>query len=667
MSYTPPGGAVLILSLAVARAEEVDVSLLVEQGWLAVEAERFSEARDRALAAIAADGERADAHALYGESMQRCGLGAQERIEERGRALRPVEVSPLVGHLADRDWKAVRADIAAAEDAVELVPLWSATDPAAARLRDQALARAERALAGEDLAGLLAQRRVLRAAGLPVAAVEAELARREVALPSGAPLTPVERGTLARQLATEADPQLPAASAADLFGLVEQLDVPLRKAHRYEALAAVWAEVEARTDAPAAYAREADAWLAGGSVDRALTAADRAVAEAAGPQRTDLGATDGDRLRADLAAALLVRARVRWARGDTSLALGDYGAAVVLARKVLDDKLAEQLQTVGIPEQRTLGARYAGPVPAEAALQVDLRTADPVEVSTRAADARFLAAAGTGTGAPLASAHELYGPLFGRAFALGASAKQAQGDLAGARADAVLATVLAGRPSDWALRGELHRALGETDAAFFAFVRARAAGVPDLEDDLAETYRGLAEWQRVADEIGGPIVVAKAPPPPTKVVVARPTPGRPATAPRLGEPFPPFAIESGSGTWGSANLSGHTTVLVFWDTTCAECPSLLPSFGALGRKLRTAGRDVTVIGIGLDIDRQRYAAVADPNAEKLQMVWDPTLRGPFAITDVPTIWVVDPRGVARFLFDHPLSATELERYLQQID
>jgi thiol-disulfide isomerase/thioredoxin len=166
------------------------------------------------------------------------------------------------------------------------------------------------------------------------------------------------------------------------------------------------------------------------------------------------------------------------------------------------------------------------------------------------------------------------------------------------------------------------------------------------------------------------------PPPPPAPEAKRPTPRpagpsgpplRPETAPRLGAPFPPFAIDTSYGQYGARNLAGRTTVLLFWDSSCSDCLQALPAFGSLARRLRAEGRDVAVVGIGLDEERAAFDHVFQRTGEKVELMWAPALREPFAITSLPTVWVVDPAGTARLLFDHWLSASELETHLKQLE
>jgi hypothetical protein len=664
---------VLAIWCSFAWAGDGDVTLAIEEGRVAVERGMYGEARERALQALAAEPDRAGAIWLYIETMLRAGMGPQGvwEVNDRAPGTDPWTTDGLARHLAEQDWGAVRGDVAEAPFPDALEPLWAATEPAAQKQRDRALSKltSSSAMAEADTAWLLALRRAVMTHGLEGRErIEPVLLRRGVLLPPARPpLSAVERATLARALADQPEPVLPAASPEELVALALQLEPLLQRARRFDVLAAVWTEVQVRTGAAEAFVHEATAWLDAGDVVRAAEAVDRTFVAAAAPLFYDLACTNAGRLRSDLAAALLVRARLAEEQGDVVRALGDYGAAVLLAEKVLDAPLAERLERAALPDVQALTARYAGPVPAEVALQVAPRAADPTDVTTRAAHARFLATSGTRGGLTISRAAELYAPVFAGSFALEAEAAPSE---ANARTDMVIATLLAGRdrPFWWAKRGELHRALDESEAAFHAFAQARGMGVRGLEDELAATYRGPRDWESVADQFGGeppsvPAVEKAAPRPPA--------PRRPNAAsnsgPELSRPFPNFEIRTNYGTFGARSLIGHTTVLVLWDSGCGDCLQMLYAFGSLGRRLRADGRDVNVVGIDLDPDVSTFEPIRARSVEKVEMFWAPELRRSLAVSALPTVWIVDPSGVARAFFDHWLSAGDLEAAIAEIE
>src|SRR5262249_49899828 len=145
------GGRVIALFTTVARggATGVDPALAIEEGRLLVELERWPEARDRALAALAAGYDGPSALGLCLDASTGAGLGPMALVELVDRKAGPDPWSAtsdsLASDLAVGNWKAVRADVdrltATWPDAPDaLAPLWSSAAPEAIRLREKAYA-----------------------------------------------------------------------------------------------------------------------------------------------------------------------------------------------------------------------------------------------------------------------------------------------------------------------------------------------------------------------------------------------------------------------------------------------------------------------------------------------------------------------------------------------
>lgn len=678
------GWALLSADAAAADEAEIDVA----RGRVALELEQYAVARDRAVEALKAEPWLGAAHELYVDATARAGLGSRGLFE---LAAFEVQTPPwhgtqqvLVEAVAGGDWKAVR-------DATEqvlasfpnepalLLPLWDTASPKVVKLRQRlldALAHPD-ALAAADVATLYGVRELVVAANDPVsrAVVGQALADRGEAAPAPrAPLDRMGRTELALEISKEPVPALPWGYPSELVDVVGRLEATLAKARKFRQIALAWQEVQRSTDDPTAWTHEASAWLLDGELDRANAAAEAAVWRASRPRNTDIAALNTERERADLAAALVVRSQVAEARGDVVAALGDYGAAVVLAERTLDDKLGERLEDASRAAARTVSATYAGSVPATVALAAAVKaTADAPKARAILTDARFLATLGTRGGHTIAEAPDAYAEVFSQAFAAEADVEAQAGRLDAARAAAVIATVLAGksRPFWWATRAELHDRNGEYDAAFAAWSIARGLGVRELDANLQRTYVGVSDWVVAANNLGGPPpeVAASRAPVATTHAPARPRPrtDRPPSAPRLGQPFPPFSIDTGYGKLTNTALKGRIAVLTFWDARCEECLQMLPEFGGLARRLRREGRDAMVVGVSVDDDAASFERVYAEGQRWAELVWAPGLRVPFAVDALPTTWVIDPSGVARYFVDHWLSVDELETFVRDLD
>lgn len=675
--------------LALAWAGEADVEL--ERGRVALERQEFQAARDRAVSALGDEPGLAGGHQLYVDATTGAGLGSRGLYELIGIEIEDppgfAERDALAEAVKVGDWHAIR-DLTeqlllthpSAPDL--LLPLWSSASGKVVKLRGRVVRAlvAPEALAAAELEGLYRLRRLLLEVGDATAraAVDAALvARGEDQPPPRPPLTRIEKGDVALQLSKEPVPALPWAYPAEQVEIVSRLAEIWNKAGRHRHLALAWQQVQRQSDDPTAWSGEAEAWLAGQEHDKALVAATAAVLRSTHPRNVDLVAFNDDRQRADLARALLVRARTQEARGAAFAARADLALAQLLSGQVLDDKLAERLDKAITLEVRARESRYptsGASVPAEVALGRAVRSTDPAEVQEAVTDAMVLASQGTRGGRMLAEQPELFEDLFGRAQMALAKSESEAGRVDQARAAAVIGTILTDRahPWWWATRGQLQERNGEYDAAFASFAVARGLGVPGLEPELARTYVGIADWEVAANNLGG--MPPATPAPKEELVVARPAgparkkPGeRPATAPRLEEPFPQFILESDYGQLSLAALKGRVVVLTFWDSQCGECLQMLPAFGSLARRLRKEGRDMVVIGVSSDADKAKFEQVYRLGQRWCDLVHAPTLGEKFGITRNPTTWVIDRTGVARYFVDHWLSAEELESYVRQVE
>jgi tetratricopeptide (TPR) repeat protein len=667
-----------------AAVEEAQID--VARGRVAFELEQYGTARDRAIEALRAAPNHAGGHELYVDATTATGLGSRGLFELVAFDVDTPRWHDDHGALA----VAVRAgDFKAIKERTEhllvtwptepelLLPLWESEVRKVARLRDRLIAALVHpdALATADLRTLYSLRDLAMAVGDPAAQarIDRTLADRgEERPPPRPPLDRIQRTDLALQLSKEEYPTMPWGYPSELMDVGLRLEEILGKARRYRALALAWQEIQQRTDDPAAWTHEALAWLAEEELDRAMQAADAAVSRASRPRNIDLVGLNTDRQRQDLGDALLARARVIAARGDTVRALGEYGAAVLLAGETLDDAFAERLDKLNKAAAKSVSSRYPGAVPADAAVARARAEKDRETVVAMLSDARFLATVGTRRARTIADAPEAYGPVFAESYRVEADIEEQAGRIDPARVAAVVATLISGksRPFWWARRAELHDRNGEYDAAFAAWSIARGLGVRDLDRDLERTYVGVADWEVAANNIGGAPPDEPAVEAPVAIASRRrtgPRTDRPSSAPRLGQPFPKFSIDTGYGSLTNRALEGRVAVLVFFDQRCSECLQMLPTFGRVARRLRQEGHDVMVVGVSLDDDPAAFEQVFARGQRWAELVWAPNLRRPFAVDALPTTWVVDPQGVARYFVDHWLASEELETFIRNLE
>jgi len=663
--------------IAMALGSELDVA----RGQAALQRESYAEARDLALAALDEAPRDAVAQQLYIDAMSAAGFGSRALVE---LAAQPTEPPPWLG--ASRELRAAVAEGAGkrVRDAFKVVfdgypahpellaPIWD-HDGLAGRLAQWRVRRrhlSARARSGADVTVLYRQRQLAAAADRPdwVAPIDEALVERgQTPPPARPPRDRIERTRYAERLAKTEGLALE-GYPSELVDVLDRASQLLFQAGRHDRVVELAEQLQTLTGAPEAWSVEADAWRRAGELARAREAADEAIARATDPRDVDLGATNEDLQRATLSRALRVSAEVHEASDAIAEAQIDLALAHVFARRVLDDKLAKRIERARRPLDVELQARFLGRGdPAERSLAAAQRSDDPSAVLGHVRDAMLLLTVGTKGSLRVARDPDAYAVRFARPMLLRSRAEEERGRVRLARSYAVMATLLAPQPVWWAERAGLQQQLGEDDAAFVSYATARGRGVPELDTLLAETFVGLGDWRGVADHEGGPPPDdgATSDDTPARTVTVEPLP-RPPSAPRLGEPMPSFVIPTRTGRIDSTFLRGRVVVLSFFDVECDACLQMLPQFGTVARRLRDRGLDAVVIAVSVDEDPEAYERVAHLGGRWGEVVHDPALAKRFGVERLPTTWLADPGGTARFYVDHWISGDELIDYIGQI-
>jgi thiol-disulfide isomerase/thioredoxin len=98
-----------------------------------------------------------------------------------------------------------------------------------------------------------------------------------------------------------------------------------------------------------------------------------------------------------------------------------------------------------------------------------------------------------------------------------------------------------------------------------------------------------------------------------------------------------------------ASLKGRVVIMDFWATWCGPCKAIVPRLSAL--KDRYGAQGLSVVGITTD-DAEKAADYASKNAMKYPSVVDGNgdTSKAYGITGLPTMLVVDKRGVVREVY-----------------
>jgi thiol-disulfide isomerase/thioredoxin len=115
-------------------------------------------------------------------------------------------------------------------------------------------------------------------------------------------------------------------------------------------------------------------------------------------------------------------------------------------------------------------------------------------------------------------------------------------------------------------------------------------------------------------------------------------------------------------------LRGKGVLIDFWASWCGPCMMEMPKVKAAYDKLHPQGFEI--IGINLDEDKdQMQRVLAKSNMTWPQSFdgkkWDGPLVERFGIMSIPTVWLVDKRGVLRDLNARGNLVERVEKLLQE--
>lgn len=119
----------------------------------------------------------------------------------------------------------------------------------------------------------------------------------------------------------------------------------------------------------------------------------------------------------------------------------------------------------------------------------------------------------------------------------------------------------------------------------------------------------------------------------------------------VGEQLPDFAVQTFDGNSISrATLAGRPLLLVFWNTWCVDCRRELPRINRLAERFGQRGLTVLAINTGFNDREGKARAYWKKSGFVFPAGFDHTFEigKAFRVPGVPTIFLVDPRGVVRY-------------------
>jgi peroxiredoxin len=128
----------------------------------------------------------------------------------------------------------------------------------------------------------------------------------------------------------------------------------------------------------------------------------------------------------------------------------------------------------------------------------------------------------------------------------------------------------------------------------------------------------------------------------------------------VSKPAPTLAIQSlnGKGPIALNALSGKVTIVEFWATWCTQC---VPSLTRLEELRKQSGGKVEVIGISIDDTPSGVAEFAKAHNLSFPIAWDEnhTLKWRWDVADMPATYVLDGKGMVRFVHDSKKDDAEI--------
>jgi thiol-disulfide isomerase/thioredoxin len=117
-----------------------------------------------------------------------------------------------------------------------------------------------------------------------------------------------------------------------------------------------------------------------------------------------------------------------------------------------------------------------------------------------------------------------------------------------------------------------------------------------------------------------------------------------------------------------ANLKGKVVLVDFWATWCGPCMAELPNLKATYEKLHEKGFEI--VGISFDRDVNKLKQVVAREKMTWPQYFDSEKEGnkygeEFGITGIPTMWLVDKKGVLRELNARDQLETKVEKLLAE--
>jgi peroxiredoxin len=131
---------------------------------------------------------------------------------------------------------------------------------------------------------------------------------------------------------------------------------------------------------------------------------------------------------------------------------------------------------------------------------------------------------------------------------------------------------------------------------------------------------------------------------------------------------PEFSLPSLKGGRVSlSQLKGKVVLVDFWAQWCEPCKKELPELEKIAKQY--AGRGVVVLGISIDKQRENAEKLARQLGISFDVLLDPagSVAGIYDLPKMPTSFVVDKKGIVRFIHEGFEGSGDVERFKHELD
>jgi cytochrome c biogenesis protein CcmG/thiol:disulfide interchange protein DsbE len=124
-----------------------------------------------------------------------------------------------------------------------------------------------------------------------------------------------------------------------------------------------------------------------------------------------------------------------------------------------------------------------------------------------------------------------------------------------------------------------------------------------------------------------------------------------ASGAEVGDPIPEFTLRTFDGTTVSrATLAGQPLLLIFWNTWCPNCMRELPEINRLAGKFGPGGLKVLAVNSAINDSEKKARAYWENQGYIFPTGFDHyfEIGQAFGLRGVPTVFLVDSKGIVRF-------------------